>query len=382
MSGPKGYSVRVESAAERRRRETAEAEARCTVLGDQLAAWQTISGTLIGRDIRAPRKRTLEALQEWELQLRQAVGETETLVAEKRAAERLAAMTATVNLDGLAPLDLGISGTRSVGSSSETTEVSQIGITATQVQRLLTAASELSDASMAATFARQANALLTLDAVAAKRELLGIETDIAAAVKQQRVRLRCQRDAQDVLLSIAHLEGEGIEELRASAAGVETPPEIAALRERAAELTRQAEAEADAEFVTAQAIAVLSELGYRVDEAFEMVGHDAAVVLAHRRDLPNHALRVQVNRDHPTVLTKVVAVAPTTEGADTAAEEITCGDVDALADKLGRRGVRASRVFNQAAGALPLDRVEQATRSRQGKRRARRIDQKVMEMRQ
>ncbi|MDR1118581.1 MAG: hypothetical protein LBL01_04730, partial [Bifidobacteriaceae bacterium] len=85
-------------------------------------------------------------------------------------------------------------------------------------------------------------------------------------------------------------------------------------------------------------------------------------LFAYRDDLPDHALRLQVDRESSSILTAVVAGAPTTGGADLAAEEATCDDLANLSEALWRRGVEASRVAELPAGAVQVERDERARR--------------------
>jgi hypothetical protein len=379
MSGPKGYSVHVESSEERLRRLTDEAQARCGALSDRLAGLGAVAGDeAVG--CAAPREGTLDQLRAWEERLGRAISRAEEIVARREAQARLAAMVSTVGVESLRAVSLGemkskAAPARSVGSGGPDL--------AGKVAGLLGRASEVGDQAVVESLAAQAKTVMGLSGAALSRGWMELESNVAAAVKADRASRRCRDGVEAELLRLAHLDGPGVDEVKMVAAAVTDQGGLQALRGEVARVLAEAEREADAAFVTAQARLALADLGYVVDEPFEAVGQAGDVFLAHRRDLPDHALQVRVNEGTKTMLTSVVAAEGTSPAADAAAEAATCGDVTAFTEAMARRGVRADPVFHRVPGVVAVEHSlrRSAAPAKEKPKKVRRVRPKAMGLR-
>ena len=354
MSGPKGYQVSVESAEERARRQVAETRARCGRLTDQLAGLSAVAQGRVSA-CEEPRSQDLGALRSWEAALRAAVEEAEEMVGRERRESRLRTLGSGADPDSLGAVDLGLPGAgRAAGAPASRRRDAEEADRGRRAAGLIEAASEIEDKAALEALTARIRSLRSLDGAALVRESMMVADDVARAVRRQRTAVRCRREAEAEALSLAHLSGPTVEDLRRRAREVTRDSEVAALREEVSRVLADAERQADAAFVTAQASAVLADLGYVVDDPFEVVDQ-ADVVVARSRDLPRHALRLRVNRASGTMLTSVIAQEGTTPEADADAEARTCADVVALTSALADRGVRAEQVFHRRPGEVPVE---------------------------
>lgn len=201
------------------------------------------------------------------------------------------------------------------------------------------------------------------------RALLDLDHEIATEVKRQRVRLRCQADAEVEALKIAHVEGELADAVRSRARDVTDQSKLRALRAEVKDVLDEAEREANADFITQQAMLVMAELGYDVDEPFELIEQHGGGFFARKDGLSKHALQVSVDATVGVLQTRVVAVADSTVDEDVHAEEATCDDALALVHRLSVHGVESDIVFHRAPGELPVAKTPRIAPSRK-KRRA------------
>gem|GEM_PF-3670838 len=194
-------------------------------------------------------------------------------------------------------------------------------------------------------------------------------------MKQQRVRRRCQTDAEAEVLKIAHVEGALADSIRSRAQSVTDQSALTALRGEVKDVLEEAEREANASFITAQAMLVMAEIGYVVDEPFELIEQHGDGFFARRNDLGKYALQVSVDATGGVLQTRVVAVGETTVEEDVRAEEETCDDALALVQRLSGHGVESEVVFHRASGDLPV-----AKTPRTAPRRKKRAQLKEMEL--
>ena len=362
MSGPKGHRVRVVSQIELDRRERTELVARCRVLSSRLESLRALGVSGIP-EVRVDHGATLATLRGLATTFAEAVEAAATRHAAAVALARYEAMRA--HLAEFTVPD-GTDG-RSILAPLQAAEASS----AASLEGLLARASEVDDVAVAARLKAQAMDVSMAAGPRRARAMQALEVEVAQAVKADRVRRRVLDEAARLVLTIAHLDGDGAEAVRERAATARTQHDLAAVRTQVGQLRVEATKSDDAVFVTEQTRAVLVELGYEVGEPFEPVEHAGTVMLARSPGLPSHAVQLRVGADAGTLLASVVATDVTTRAADVEAERETCADLLALPRALAERGVTAERVFHREIGAVAVERAQ--TRPEERTARPRRL---------
>lgn len=354
MSGSTGYSVRVESAEERLRRLTGEARARCNALEINLDGLRSLGVDAV-RCTR-PQGQGLDALGDYERRLGEAIAGAERRLAEQQAKRRELLILSGAGVSAGTSVGIGIAD--AVASHAQEQPGRVVNADAErQITELAGVAAELEDEALLADLVTRSRALREATGAEATRIWMQLQSDVATAVREQRVRHRCRQGAEAQVLRMAHLEGPQPDEIRADAAHVADDASLGRLRARVDEALVAAEREADADFVTEQARQAFESLGYLVDESFDIIGTDSQAFLARRRDLPDHALEIQVNAATGFLLTSVVSAEGTTVAADLEAERRTCPDGERLVPELVRRGVTATMKFQSGPGRVPMERT-------------------------
>lgn len=197
-------------------------------------------------------------------------------------------------------------------------------------------------------------------------EVLGPQ--VSAAVRQEKAHAAIRAEAAELALRLA--EVPGTDALKADLRAIDRRESLAAARERVTAAAAAHRAELDRGFVVQQTADALRELGYELDEDFEVLASAGERAVVHRPDLPAHGMQVVFPDGSATMLTKVVAVAETTVSADLAAEEITCQDVGRIRAALLERGVTGEATFQKEPGAVPVERVEIKDGARRARSRA------------
>lgn len=297
----------------------------------------------------APRSRDFATLRSWEAQLTKAVRAAERAQAAEETYARLEALRGQIPDRTISGLD--------VPQSSAPSEEPGDDRLRLRLDELLRRAAEVEDRDFAASLTARMKALVQEGTPARELALREIETDVARRVKAQRVCIRVRAEADQAILSIAHLDGATVDLVRAQVLDVRTQRDLEHVRAEVDHLLETAERAQDGAFVTEQASLILMEMGYAVDEPFEVIDDSPRVMIARRRDLPNHALQVQVNPANGTLLTSVIASNAASRSDDLAAEEATCVDALALPGELTARGVLAELVFHRGIGAVPVERT-------------------------
>ncbi|SHJ90656.1 hypothetical protein SAMN02745244_03553 [Tessaracoccus bendigoensis DSM 12906] len=374
MSGPKGYQVRVESAEERRRRETSEVQARCDQM---LIKLDGLRGAGVEAAVPQPSGRGLEALSGWEAALRDALASAEGRYSARLVATRRQRIEEMVDASASAgPIRIELPGvscsgaTRPIDTGSERADWGQ------RIGDLMGLASQVDDDALHQVVADSVVTLTTLASREADAYWLGLRHRVATAVQQSRELARVRSEAADLVARVAHLEGPAVDDLEARAGRARTSRDLSELARDVETMVVEAEAAADAEFIAREARAVLIELGYQVDIPFDVVGMDARALLARRRDLPDHELRIQVNEGSGTLLTSVVSREGTTPTEDVAAERATCADAKELMVALERRGVHSEKSFARDPGERPVRR--DLTGAVSGRKRAARRGERLV----
>lgn len=365
MSGPKGYQVRVESAEERARRHIAQTKARCELMTDQLAGLRVVVRGEVAV-CEEPKSQGLADLQAWEAALHAAIEEAEKMAEREFRESRLRAMSSGAGSDFLGTLDLGLpEAGRAANSPKPRRKDGEKEGRERRVVRLLRAVSEIEDEAAFTALTARVQALRDLEGAALTRESMMVGDDIARAVRDQHTAIRCRKEAKEEVLRLSHLSGPDVEDLRRRAQKVVRDDEVTALRTEVSRALANAEREADATFVTVQAASILADLGYIIDDPFEVVDQ-ADVLVAYSPNLPRHALRLRVNQASGTMLTSVVAQPGTSPEADANAESQTCADVSALTAALADRGVHVEQVFHRRPGEVPVEHVLEPRAHRAG----------------
>lgn len=349
------------SSEELHRRAVTAARARCESLQERLGSLASqLEGTI--PSVRRASINDLGALRAVEAELHQAVRDAKAALTLQQSRARLELVATRVEVGAVGQVALGLveRGPARPGQEKLARVLSRLS----EIETL----AELDD--LTDRLARTAG----LRGPEHEFALLEIDHEVAAHVKQQRVRSRCQADAEAELLTIAHVEGELAESVRARARAVTDQTALAAFRAEVRDVLDEAEREANANFITHQAALVMAELGYEVDEPFELIEQHGDGFFAHRDDLPDHALQVSIDATAGVLQTRVIAVAQTTPDEDVRAENATCEDALALVERLGGHGVESESIFHRAAGELPVAGTPQTAPRRKKRVRLREME--------
>lgn len=353
MSGPKGYGYSVVSAEELRRREDQAREGRCRQhqvslagLGGELQAY----GAAAPKAVSEPSDKTHDQLIAWESALEKAIEEAEAKVRQAAAAATVAMLNAAKEAVDVTGISLG---DRDRRVSSEAGRAETSDRLSDEVAKVIHVLADLRDSGLRGTLAEQAAKVLrTANPGQARGDLLTVKSKVIAALRAQQYR----EAARKVVLGLAHLDSLEADSLRSRA-------EVAATSSDVIELTRETEAllaadqrDQDAKFVQVALAESLAELGFRIDEEFELADLGQPVTIADHDDHPGYGLRLQVNPEQGLVYTRVVAEAASTPEEDARAEADTCAKVQAVATALQRHGVDAELRFERQPGERPMER--------------------------
>lgn len=362
MSGEKAHRAHVVSPEELHRRAVTAARARCESLHGQLG---NLASHLEGKVSRVTGTSSgdLGALQSIEQELHSAIRDAKAALSLQQSRARLELIITKVEIDATQQVTLGL------------VERSATSHLQPRVIRLLDRLSEIESQALLEDLTARVSHAAILGDHERQRALLELDHEISTEVKQQRVRRRCQTDAEAEVLKIAHVEGALADSIRSRAQSVTDQSALTALRGEVKDVLEEAEREANASFITAQAMLVMAELGYVVDEPFELIEQHGDGFFARRNDLGKYALQVSVDATGGVLQTRVVAVGETTVEEDVRAEEETCDDALALVQRLSGHGVESEVVFHRASGDLPV-----AKTPRTAPRRKKRAQLKEMEL--
>ena len=358
MSGPKGFGYEVVSAQELRRREDEARAGRCrrhvvTLAGlhDQLRR----CGCSVDGPADEPPSTDRQSMIAWEEALIRAIDAAREQVREESAKEimrRLRSGDRPVDVSGLslrggppadrpAPLDRA-------GAPPERDARRRVAADVDAVVGLLAG---LRDPAVREELTTTARAVLDVDDPAqARGDLLTLKTRATEALRVQDLRDLAAQEA----LALAASRSRAAADLRARAERVTTAAELSGLRGRIAELVEQERREADARFVQGALEEVLAELGFAVDEDFELQDYGAVGVASHA-SCPGYGVRFQVNPGAQTLFTRVVSRRESSPEEDARAEALTCDEVRAVADRLHGRGVSTELRFSRRPGEVAVE---------------------------
>ena len=368
VSGPKGYGYTVVSAAELQRREDVAREGRC----EQLAA--TLAGLL--RELRrhgvtdvrmesVPTTRTHESLISWEAALNKALPAARVRVEQAAAVALMRVLNAANESVDVSRLSLGNRGdtARRAPAKSGAPKHQQFQDELEDVTRAL---GRLRDCATRDELSARVRDLLTAaDPAQARGDLLTVKSETVAALRSQEFAdLAAQR-----VLDIGHLNSPAADGLRARAAVAASQVDVTEIGTAVAALLEADRRERDSEFVEAALAEVLAELGFSVDEEFQLTEPVRHVMVADHADHRGYSLRVQLNRADPVLYTRVVANGASSAEADAAAEDATCVKVRALADGLQEYGVATELKSERLPGERPVERRETTVTTRRTARR-------------
>lgn len=365
MSGPKGFGYEVVSAQELRRREDEARAGRCrrhvvTLAGlhDQLRR----CGCSVDGPADEPPSTDRQSMIAWEEALIRAIDAAREQVREESAKEimrRLRSGDRPVDVSGLS-LGGGPPGDRPAppdraGAAPERDARRRVAADVDAVVGLLAG---LRDPAVREELTTTARAVLDVDDPAqARGDLLTLKTRATEALRVQDLRDLAAQEA----LALAASRSRAAADLRARAERVTTAAELSGLRGRIAELVEQERREADARFVQGALEEVLAELGFAVDEDFELQDYGAVGVASHA-SCPGYGVRFQVNPGAQTLFTRVVSrrdrVVSRRESSpeeDARAEALTCDEVRAVADRLHGRGVSTELRFSRRPGEVAVE---------------------------
>lgn len=341
MSGEKAHYARVVSEDELRRRALSAARARCGELQSELA---NLASQVEGQpaSVRITDSDELQALQSIEQELHSAIRDTKAALSLQQSRARLEVISSRMKVGAYQEVTLAIT-QRSPASPQHEKRA-----------RMLERLSEVESQATLDALTERISETVRLSQSEQQRSLLELDQEITAVVKQQRVRIRCQSDARAEVLKLAHVEGDVADSIRSRALAVTDQLALASFRAEVRDVLAEAEREANAAFITQQAMLVMADLGYTVDEPFELIEQNGDGFFARRDDLPEHALQVSVDSTAGVLQTRVLAVGQTTTNDDVRAEDVTCDDALALVKRLRGRGVESEALFYRSAGELPV----------------------------
>ena len=358
MSGPKGFGYEVVSAQELRRREDEARAGRCrrhvvTLAGlhDQLRR----CGCSVDGPADEPPSTDRQSMIAWEEALIRAIDAAREQVREESAKEimrRLRSGDRPVDVSGLS-LGGGPPGDRPAppdraGAPPERDARRRVAADVDVVVGLLAG---LRDPAVREELTTTARAVLDVDDPAqARGDLLTLKTRATEALRVQDLRDLAAQEA----LALAASRSRAAADLRARAERVTTAAELSGLRGRIAELVEQERREADARFVQGALEEVLAELGFAVDEDFELQDYGAVGVASHA-SCPGYGVRFQVNPGAQTLFTRVVSRRESSPEEDARAEALTCDEVRAVADRLHGRGVSTELRFSRRPGEVAVE---------------------------
>lgn len=358
MSGPKGFGYEVVSAQELRRREDEARAGRCrrhvvTLAGlhDQLRR----CGCSVDGPADEPPSTDRQSMIAWEEALIRAIDAAREQVREESAKEimrRLRSGDRPVDVSGLS-LGGGPPGDRPAppdraGAAPERDARRRVAADVDAVVGLLAG---LRDPAVREELTTTARAVLDVDDPAqARGDLLTLKTRATEALRVQDLRDLAAQEA----LALAASRSRAAADLRARAERVTTAAELSGLRGRIAELVEQERREADARFVQGALEEVLADLGFAVDEDFELQDYGAVGVASHA-SCPGYGVRFQVNPGAQTLFTRVVSRRESSPEEDARAEALTCDEVRAVADRLHGRGVSTELRFSRRPGEVAVE---------------------------
>lgn len=359
MSGPKGFGYEVVSAQELRRREDEARVGRCrrhviTLAGlhDQLRRY----GCSVDDRADEPPSTDRQSMIAWEEALTRAIDAARERVREESAKEimhRLHSGDREVDVSGLS-LGGGSRGDRSApddraGAPPE--RDAQSARVAADVDAVVGLLAGLRDPAVREELTAIARAVLDVDDPAqARGDLLTLKTRATEALRVQDLRDLAAQEA----LALAASRSRAAADLRARAARVTTASELSGLRGRIAELVEQERREADARFVQGALEEVLAELGFAVDEGFELQDY-GTVGVASPASCPGYGVRFQVSPGAGTLFTRVVSRRESSPEEDARAEALTCDEVRAVADRLHGHGVSTELRFSRRPGEAAVE---------------------------
>ena len=358
MSGPKGFGYEVVSAQELRRREDEARVGRCrrhviTLAGlhDQLRRY----GCSVDDRADEPPSTDRQSMIAWEEALIRAIDAARERVREESAKEimhRLRSGDRAVDVSGLS-LGGGSRGDRSApddraGALPERDAQRRVAADVGAVVGLLAG---LRDPAVREELTAIVRAVLDVDDPAqARGDLLTLKTRATEALRVQDLRDLAAQEA----LALAASRSRAAADLRGCAARVTTAAELSELRGRIAELVEQERREADARFVQGALEEVLAELGFAVDEGFELQDY-GAVGVASPASCPDYGVRFQVSPGAGTLFTRVVSRRESSPEEDARAEALTCDEVRAVADRLHGHGVSTELRFSRRPGEAVVE---------------------------
>lgn len=353
MSGPKGFGYEVVSAQELRRREDEARAGRCrrhvvTLAGlhDQLRR----CGCSVDGPADEPPSTDRQSMIAWEEALIRAIDAAREQVREESAKEimrRLRSGDRPVDVSGLSLGDRPAPPDRA-GAPPERDARRRVAADVDAVVGLLAG---LRDPAVREELTTTARAVLDVDDPAqARGDLLTLKTRATEALRVQDLRDLAAQEA----LALAASRSRAAADLRARAERVTTAAELSGLRGRIAELVEQERREADARFVQGALEEVLADLGFAVDEDFELQDYGAVGVASHT-SCPGYGVRFQVNPGAQTLFTRVVSRRESSPEEDARAEALTCDEVRAVADRLHGRGVSTELRFSRRPGEVAVE---------------------------
>jgi hypothetical protein len=371
VSGPKGYQILLERQA-REAREIAALTTRCASLRAQCGETESVLVRMGGTAPADARPEELAGdLDSWTAAEQALRARLDLLREDLRHVRRRQVQAHLAEAFGrLADGVVVTDGEEAERSEAPTTESRAAAQVRGSLARCLDRLADLDETRRPAMIglADDARRLLEAgDVVAAGNVVLTLQTRSEHTLREQRLRERVAREAEDLAQRTADIVSAAADELRARAAACRTLEELEPVRELEQELRRQHERSLDHAYVVAQTRRALAGLGYEVGEDFTAAALDGREAVVLRPDLPDHGVDFRFFPSSGRVLTRVVSLAETSRARDEEVEVATCHDLDRLQELWQEEGIDSVRFHHDEPGTVA---VERRARQTAGSRRS------------
>jgi hypothetical protein len=375
VSGPKGMSYQVVSAAEIQRREVAAALARAQFRHAGIIALLVSAGPRARSKLAEPPtpsrgmsvaelQSTEQALDSFEHAVRHAVAEERAAAAQTAFNDQMAKLTLTIEQ---APLRRSKAKPQVQASAASTANRPDSDLTE-RLDRALRVAASIAEPTLLDDLPRLTEHVTGKAATpaTARHYLAEIEAQVTRAFREHEAREAVARRRREVELAYCDLADGDTDVAREAASFLEqvsranNDSALSQLEGDLRDLRIRQTTLADRRFALDQATAVLQEMGYHVEADGTGAG-GAIPLMASSARWPRHGLQIVFRTDRPGIHSSPVAFAGTDVRDDVAFEEATCTDIGRLRIELARRGVTTEMTHHVAPGTLSVQRRGRAS---------------------
>ena len=416
----KTFETRVDSEAERQRREDASRRARCEEKSRRLSALLSKLEKTERNTLQSPKGGSHQDLIEWEAALDARINQTEKRLEQERIAREIAAVkkrcTPVIKeiedmltemesartlpampeahvltqfnawerslkqmADEIRPQYYKVHAKKVVAKQREGREALKLDdiafdmTPAVPVSPAVQTAEAEAKERLAAEVDRVSSLLDSIEDDAAREELSAFAlrvaacTDLAQAqgnlitlkdrVNAALTTQSIRKDAQEAVLAVAQYKSKEADLLRERAASVSTEEDLRRLNVDIEALCKAEEQKADAAFIQNALEEALAELGFDLGEGFKLTGY-GTVAYAKHSDYTDHMLRMQYNPKNGKVFSCAVAVGDTKPDEDKKAEGTACAHAQAITELMEKKGVGIELTREVPAGEQPIEHIE------------------------